>query len=132
MSLRKIAFECPAYISYKVEPNHTGYVHLKAGDRLACKVAGRFRRYTVGAISLDDLAPGETYEKAVAKELKKHGGKRHWINQDSVVISNYKEPQEKVLGVEIGNTILLQGKVYHLVETANNNIGLLEVRFPNA
>ena len=125
--LREITFDCAAYTAYKTTPNSiTGYVTLTDGMKLACVVNNHWRRFTVGAIRLDDLKPGQSYDEAVAAEMAKPGGKQHWINQDCAVISNSPTAKEKVNAVEIGQTVLMQGVVYEIMQMPNGNLALRE------
>jgi len=110
---RQISYDCPAFTAYKLTPDLlVGYIKLTDGMKLAINVNGMFRRYTVGALRLDNLKPGQTYEDMVAKELAKNDGKRHWINQDATVITSGNTAKETRLSVELGDTVLLQGIVY--------------------
>lgn len=130
MALRKTVYTCPAFIAYELnEDIIEGQIKLTDGMSLAVDMGGdagpKWRRFTVGALRMDDLKTGETMESYVAKEIAK-GGRQHWINADAACITSHKQPQEKRFAVEVGATVLMQGVLYTIERAANDNLKLVK------
>ena len=136
MALKKIAYECPAYMVVVNEPvswgARKGLVILKDGDKLGLlkehprhgMMASKYRVGSVVAMAMED---GE--DPIAARERnRRNGGKDHWINASAVSIVAWERPREVLIYVELGMLVLIEGVVYEIVAEPNNNLGLKKVR----
>lgn len=121
---------CPAYDVYRrAHDPVAGVINITTEDTLGIKVGSGdrtfYRRYSPGSAASYALqyneCPIAAYQRAVEK-----GHPTHWLNQDSTVICDSKREREVVIEVDIGETVLFEGRFFQIVEQPNNNLGLVQ------
>lgn len=126
MAQRKELYNCPAF---RVLEAKGPFDHLKHGDRIAILDGTykdgepRWRKVDVGsvvgfAIEMGNC-PFKTYEKSKAR-----GHELYWLNTCCSVISTMKTAQEVLFGFEVGDVVRLEGKLFKIEKTFNQNFKL--------
>lgn len=125
----------PAYRIYKPYQGRK----FKHGDVIAIPFVSKFRgdtiwrMFTLGTVAGYAIERGEDPEVEIARckrqmiEDPHAGHKLHWANPNSVCIHNGPIVKEQYPGFEFGDKIILQGKVFTLELTHNDNCKLVAV-----
>ena len=128
MSQREIAHENLAHKIFVGKENYEGY---KDGDVLAIAYKsinhGTLHNfYTLGSVVSCAIqrcsCPFEAVERA-----KENGEELHFAFGNGVSITSHTRDQEISFMVKHGDEIKFHGKMFEIVATANNNIGLKPV-----
>jgi hypothetical protein len=123
----------PAYRIYKAYDGRK----FKHGDVIAVPYDSRshgqlYRFYTLGTVEGYAIANGECPIEALkrhyemAAKFPYHGHNRYWANQNNVCIHNGPVVKVEVPGFELGQQIILQGKIFTIEAAPNGNIKLVE------
>ena len=103
----------PAYVIVTRKADSQKCINISAGDQLIVGMS----TYIVGSAASYALSsnhcPVKSYNRCI--EL---GHETHWINQNSVCISNYETKQEKMLQVDFDAVYRFEGKTFKIVTFA--------------
>lgn len=85
-----------------------------------------WRAFTFGSCASYALESQECPIAAYERALKL-GHPTHWLNQNGTMISDHKESQKVLYGLQLGDTVHFEGRDFILTPASNGNISLKEV-----
>lgn len=69
-----------------------------------------------------DHCPIRSYERA-----KRKGHKTHWLNAEATVLTDRPSPKETRIGLNWGDEVVFEGRLFRIEKAPNNNAALVEV-----
>jgi hypothetical protein len=116
------------FVDDKPQYSDSPYRPFSAGTEVMVQVPGNgiaWRAFTFGSSASFALenqeCPIAAYDRSVAKKEE-----THWLNQNSVMISDHKEAQKVLYGLQMGDTVHFEGRDFILTPASNGNIILNE------
>lgn len=111
----------PAYNVVSRKPDSHGHINIVANEQLI--EPKHLSRYTVGStVSYaleNNRCPIESYNQKIEQ-----GQPVYWINQNCTVLSDSSQEKRTYLEVDFEAVYMLEGKLFIITETANNNLHL--------
>ena len=115
-----IVEDCKAWSVTRLAGVEMSFRH---GDRVRVLIRGRWTEVQFGTVVGYALANDEDPIHAIerANEL---GHKHHWANLCSVALTSHAQEKESFIGLEFGETVVLEGVRFTLRPAMNGNVGL--------
>lgn len=134
------AESCPAYDAFDREPQshligidhdltndeirERAIINVTAGESII--VRGELGSYTFGSCVSYALANNNDPIKAYQRAID-NGHDTHWINADCTTLTAHETAKERKLVVEIGQTVLFEGRLFTIERAANQNLRLAAI-----